>query len=550
MKSAYIMGALLLLTACGGGGGGTPSNIVTPTNLSRTSMQDSANNKSNIIAYVADKISNTPSAANTSGTSTVQSRNSAIRTNSVPTYNFDNAIKEYQNMYDFATDNTDGKTDNDLKHAYLLSGGTITDWESMDKDAIKQFIKDHHVEAINKFFTWQDGKPVFKHKTSNLADMKLQQIGSRDWDEDYIRITQTKNGKIESIALKDGWFDAELNFERKSDDKYSVVLAKYRMPYKNSMGDVSWLTIDTDQDNLNEKQIKELFQNALNAPNAKETFFMTDEEIILAQNAANNLTTDDMISLSYTEWEKLEERQEVVYLTKSNMDVNIQAYGQETGLKFSDFGTISGVHKKGKINNDQQDIGYVFAGGYDIKEISKETINKKMEFAGNAVGKVMYFYEDETGAATQEYLNIAAAANMIFDNGKETLTANFSENKNAANRWYDVVVEFNGTDADLSLDNGHKISENNAKFKFDGIDTKGTFKNIIQGGEDYNNPNGIDYVNSGNFTSTYYSDGTTPSEAVGTVSFLQQEWKTNLDTNREEYNKEVNFMAGFGVVKK
>ncbi|MBQ4070206.1 MAG: hypothetical protein IJD52_02415 [Alphaproteobacteria bacterium] len=562
MKSAYIMGTLLLLTACAGGNGGggasTPGGVRAPTavDLPTTSMQDSADNKSNIIAYAMDKIGNTPSVTNAGGTSSAQSRNGAIRTISATNngFNFEDAITEYQNMYDFATDNTDGKDDKDLKKAFLLSGGDADDYDNLSDDARKQFIKDNHEQVLRRFFDWDDEnhKPKnWNHKTSNLADMKLQQIGSRDWDEDYIRITQTKNGKIESIALKDGWFNTEFNFERKSNNKYNGYLAKYRIPYLNSDGDRNWLKIETHKKNLNEQQIKDLFRDTLNAPNAKEIFDLSDENLALAQSAVNDLTTDGMIYLSQTEWEKLEERQNVIYLIQSDMDVSIQAYGQETGLKFSDFGTISGTDKTGGASGAKpQEVGYVFAGGYDVKEIDKNIIDDKMEFAGNAIGKVMYFDESETGVATKEFLDIAAAANLIFDNGKETLTANFSENKTAANRWYDVVVEFDGTDADLTLKNGDAITENNAKFKFDGVDTDGTFENIIAGSPPQTDETGKGNATFGNFTSTYYGDGIAPTEAVGTVSFVQQEWKQDPNTYKEEYNREINFMAGFGVVKK
>ena len=552
MKSAYLMGTLLLLTACAGGGGGssTPGSIVTPTGVARTSMQDQATNKSNIIAYVTEKLGNNGAAVNTGGT-TSQSRNSTMRT--ISTVSDDNdkfnwAVDEYKNMYAFATDTE--TSEHDLERAYLLSGGVENDEKTDDQK--KQHIKDNYQNILKQYFEWDNSqnKPNWNYKTSNLSDMKLQQLGARDWLNGYLRITQTKNGKIESIALKDGWFNEELDFVRTSNNKYTSSRAKYRMAFTDSTDQLSFVKFETDERKLTLEQIKENLLISL-----EQDDWLTESDKEIAKEKINNLSKDDVNNIqimSQTEFEHLspEETPRVLILTQSDMNVDVHTYGQQAGLRFSDFGTISGTDKTGAKGATPQEVGYVFAGGYDIKEIDKNIIDYKMEFAGNAAGKVMYHYENEDGVATQKYLDIAAAANLIFDNGTETLTANFSENKNTENRWYDVIVEFDGIDADLSLKNGDRIAEQNAKFKFDGVDTDGTFENITQYNMTNDPASGIGIRTEGSFTSTYYGDGITPTEAVGTVSFVQQEWKNNPETYTEEYNKEVNFMAGFGVVKK
>ncbi len=538
MKSAYIMGTLLLLTACAGGGGGgayTSGEVRAPTavDLSTTSMQDSADNKSNIIAYVVDKIGDTPSVINAGGTSSVHSRNSAIRTFSAINENseFDNAIAEYQNMYDFAINNTDGKDNDDLKKAYLLSGGEASVYDNLSDDARKQFIKDNHEHVLRRFFDWDDenNKPKnWNHKTSNLADQKLFVTGNRGWTEEHLKITQTENGKITSIAMFDDWGNQELEFERKSNNKFLSAAYKYAL----KCGQFCQLTLKTNNPNESIENIKAAFSEKLEEE-AQYNPAINKAEI---QKLINQITSVSLFApMSATELEAIYDKDGTgLYYTPSEKSVSVDAYGATVGLRHSDFGRLIGTQYLATDKNNVEDLRYVFAGGYDVKNIDKNSMTGTMEFNGKAVGFVMHHSEDENGVATDNYLDIESNnATLVFDNGTEILTANFSN-------WYDIEYTTNGNNVTVKLSNGDNIKNDMYKFnntEFSGIN--GEMFDGVSTTEDWANKTQI------NMTTEYYGDGTTPSEAVGRASLLEQEYDPESAANVERF-----FSAGFGVVKK
>lgn len=536
MKSAYIMGTLLLLTACGGGGGsGTPGGVRAPItpDLTATSMQDSADNKSNIIAYAMDKIGNTPVAANAGGTSTIQSRNSAIRTNSATNngFDFDNAIAQYKNMYDFATDNTDGKDDDDLKKAYLLSGGDASDYDNLSDDARKQFIKDNHEQVLRRFFDWDDEnhKPKnWNHKTSNLADQKLFVTGNRGWTEEHLRITQTENGKITNIAMFDDWENQEIKFERKSNNKFLSGTYEYAL----KCGQFCQLTFKTNNPNESIENIKAAFAEKLE----EEAQYKPEINKTEIQKLINQITSVSLFTpMSATELEAIYDKDGTgLYYTPSEKSVSVDAYGATVGLRHSDFGRLIGKQYLATDKNNAEDLRYVFAGGYDVKNIDKKSMTGTMEFNGKAVGFVMHHTEDENGVATDNYLDIASNnATLVFDNGKETLTANFSN-------WYDIKYATEGDNVTVKLSNGDKIKNDMYKFnnsEFSGIN--GEMFDGISATEGWANKTQI------NVATEYYGDGTTPSEAIGRASLLEQEYDQESAATVERF-----FSAGFGVVKK
>ena len=167
-----------------------------------------------------------------------------------------------------------------------------------------------------------------------------------------------------------------------------------------------------------------------------------------------------------------------------------------------------------------------------------------MTFSGTAVGRVSLFQEDNRGVASSDIMNIMSDASLVFDHGNEVLTANFSENTNPNNRWYDVRVVSGGENIDFHLSNGNKITAQNQQFKFTDIDNDAIFENIntpILSNPTAEQPG---HLVEGDMSTTYYGDGHAPTEAVGNAYLLEQYWSDDKDTG---FNKELHFVTGFGA---
>lgn len=131
-----------------------------------------------------------------------------------------------------------------------------------------------------------------------------------------------------------------------------------------------------------------------------------------------------------------------------NTDLDFQSVGKELGLAYSDFGII-------RVDIDDE----IFHGGYPDNKIeltAVKALNKDMNFKGRAVGLVER--HDESGAKT-DTINLSGDANLVFaNNGKETLTANFTN-------WYDVKVERNADNSNRITFDNYTNEQDTYKFK-------------------------------------------------------------------------------------
>ena len=562
MKKFAILTSCLALTACGGGSGsggasigGIPNIPDTPnipeipstSDFTTTSMSATADNSVEINTYVENILGTDFESG--ADIASVVSRHAAVRSGTTQAINNVDADRNARNqqqiedMHAFYK-----KTDTEKRefinsnrqlvkrYAQLAYGDKIEDFdfENSEIDAILEYLS-------HEKFKWNDVYDKYKFQKHNLAEQELYASGNREWSSDtYIKITQTDNGKITNIKMYDDWFGRELEFTRTQDNKF------FATPYTYALrcGEFCQLTFKTGNPQESIENIKAGFTGALNEE-AQYNTQINKEEI---QAIIDAITTDSVFaSISETELEGLYDKDvQGLYYTPNKMLVGLDVYGVNVGLRYSDFGKLSGIQYLEDNKADAEKLGYVFAGGYDIKNIDKDTMSGKMTFSGKAVGHVMHHTEDVDGVATNNYLDIASDAKLVFEDGVETLAMNFSDNANANNRWYDVEFVKDGDNVGVSLSNGDKIAEANAQYKFDQADynfTKdenGDWQNFTD-----DNGNGWGNTQMATMETSYYGDNGAPSEAVGRVGLLDQDWNDSSAENIERF-----FTASFGVIQK
>lgn len=554
MKKLAILTSILALAACGGGSGGSgggtgiggvPSVPDTPnipeipstSDFTTTSMSDTADNSVEINTYV-ENILGTDFDSGTSAASVI-SRHAAVRSGTTQTINnvaTDRNARNQQQIEDmhafYEKDEAEKRefisNNRQLvkRYAQLAYGNKIEDFDfdNSEIDAILEYLS-------NDKFKWSHVYDKYKFQKHNLADQELYASGNREWSSDaYIKITQTDNGKITNIKMFEDWFGQELEFTQTQDNKF------FATPYTYALrcGEFCQLTFKTGNPQESIENIKAGFTAALN----EEAQYNTQINKKEIQAKIEAITADSVFaSISATELEGLYDKDvQGLYYTPNQMLVGLDAYGASVGLRYSDFGKISGIQYLENNKADAEKLGYVFAGGYDIKNIDKNTMSGKMAFAGKAVGQVMNHTEDADGVATNNYLDIASDAKLVFEDGKETLTMNFTD-------WYDVEYVKDGDNIKVSLSNGDKITEANSQYKFNQSkynftkDEDGEWKNNTP-----DNGNGWGNMQMATMETSYYGDNGAPSEAVGRVGLLDQDWDKSSAENIERF-----FTASFGA---
>ena len=155
--------------------------------------------------------------------------------------------------------------------------------------------------------------------------------------------------------------------------------------------------------------------------------------------------------------------------------------------------------------NETVNEKFVFAGGLEGKRISKNDLQGQMEFEGKSVATVIH--QDETnGERIENTKSFDGTANLVFNNGSETLTTNFD-------KWYNVTVTSN-TNKDnynITFSNGNGVHKNNELYKFNDKDSFTV--NDFVGDKNDGSYGAVDIG--------YYGDNKTPQEATGFVAYGQ-----------------------------
>lgn len=561
MKKLAILTSILALAACGGGSGGSgggagiggvPSVPDTPnipeipstSDFTTTSMSDTADNSVEINTYV-ENILGTDFDSGASGASVI-SRHAAVRSGTTQTINnvaTDRNARNQQQIEDmhafYEKDEAEKRefisNNRQLvkRYAQLAYGNKIEDFDfdNSEIDAILEYLS-------NDKFKWSHVYDKYKFQKHNLADQTLYASGSRENDglvDDYVKITQTNNGKITKIKLRDRWFgsDNDMNFARTKNGQF--LATEYSYYYR--CGEMCQLKYDTDNPKESLANIKAGLLASLDKTAQYDQNIDTES---IVQQIMGITDISEFVSKSDTEMEAWYDKDiHGFYSVPNEFMLDVLAYGASVGLRYSDFGKLSGVQYLAHDKDTAEKLSYAFAGGYDIKNIDKDTMSGKMAFAGKAVGHVMHHTEDADGVATNNYLDIASDAKLVFEDGAETLTMNFSDNANANNCWYDVEFTKDGDNITVSLTNGDKITEANSQYKFNQTEYSGQNN---QQYFTYDNGNGWGNVQMAAIETSYYGDNGNPEEVVGRTLLSDQNWDNSSAATDERV-----FTASFGA---
>ncbi|MBR4859809.1 MAG: hypothetical protein IKV10_00745, partial [Alphaproteobacteria bacterium] len=186
--------------------------------------------------------------------------------------------------------------------------------------------------------------------------------------------------------------------------------------------------------------------------------------------------------------------------TKEYTDVttiNLQTFGSKNKLTYADFGfkTTSEVRKfnDSTPNEELSKRQNVFAGGYDLKNISREAVadlDTELKFDGTAIGIV-------TGTDGTQ-IKVAGNATLNFKDRIETLNADFctgSTTVEGETRWYNMLIESNGTESSISFTQTNEIDE---QYQLSDLNPSGNYDGMR-----------VDY----------YGDRGNPTEFVGTATY-------------------------------
>lgn len=528
MKRLSFVAALTLstmLSACGGGGGG--HSFIPPSTL-----PDNPDNPSvtceGVTCMTNDGLSNQAKreelydkALGASGISLFAARN-------VSTEDINDAFGIMKTQL---IDNPINENDADGLRPYLILAGfedlpeneqDLIDWVANRKYMIKR-----HAEKMYKMYGTE--------KSVYLDNAKLHLVEETANQDSFINFTIDENTKdINGIEIANNDFGAEavtdkLNYDggnKFQGTKENNTLHKYI--FRPSFNQFRRLEIEIS--GYGENEIPDL------------AFVKEKLQLKLQERAAEDLAGGDdtlykNLSAISSEIDALDKLDGLEHNTITrDLDITYTSYAKKIGgiegnnLLYSDFGLLD-VKENRSDSIALIEKTQVFAGGYDANKINP---TGKMTFTGDAVGGVNYKKSviGDNGIVDTKTMQLKdGKAILDFDNGKETLTATFSN-------WYDVTATKENGKGNISFTNGDKIADSTFKFKgpqndlFDGLKGNGpqnlaghdTYTNTNFIGEDWDMKNTADRLASlegyaGAMDMGYYGKDGNISEATGYVMY-------------------------------
>lgn len=235
------------------------------------------------------------------------------------------------------------------------------------------------------------------------------------------------------------------------------------------------------------------------------------------------------------------------------------AYGNDIGLKYSDFGQLKYnlmVKNPGQANAAPEKSFEPFAGGY--KDLRHESVNTNMNFNGKAVGSLAYASRDENNDRYEDNKRISGLATLNFniDGGTktktETLTMNFSNplwTEEDDMPWYNVKIVRNQTSGanSITFTNTDGVANIPGYFKFESTEfnnNERTINNYLVDGY-----NGVGYPDDkaakGKLDIGYYGiTDNNITEATGVTQYVE-----NFGNFNENKTGSIRMNVGFGMKK-
>lgn len=560
MKKLSLMAALTLstmLSACGGGGGG--HGYIPPSTLPDNPDQPIVS-CTGVTCMTNEGLSNSAKREELYNAATGGKTRMKMfaRSGGNP---IDVAFTEMKTQL---IDNSIDENDAESLRPYLILAGfeNLPEKEADLKDWIanrKYMIKRHAEKALKMYGT---------EKNVYLDNAKLHLVDGGVDQDSFINFTVDQNNRsgnaptITGIEIAESDFGAEAisstltstgETEFKGNDKLHI----YNFYYAGK-DDPRRLYIEISgyDENGNDKNGNKLSLDFIKEKLQLKLRERAEENKITCDNAPDkcdtmlrdNLTT---ISDNIAKLQETDLRNPDIFsheLTDRTIIMNYESYAQKIGgiegnnLLFSDFGLVkwdeTRTNTEDETDKEEIHANRVFAGGYDALKVTPDK-NQTMHFEGDAVAGVNYKQittGDDLVDGSSSTLLLNGKANLDFNQGNETLTANF-------NNWYDVNVTKNldGSNS-IKFSNGDKkdfgvgiegsatkndfkfkgfesnkfdndLGASNAEYKAEGYDTY-EHKNFIKENWDANSEGYTGAMDIG-----YYGKDGTPSEATGYVMY-------------------------------
>lgn len=527
MKKLSLIAALTLstmLSACGGGGGGGHGYIpptTLPDNPDNPDINACATNPETCMT--TKKFSNAEKRIELWQNAEAQTFSGRRMLNAARNSDADSVTTAYNNMYTFLVEgNLDTATDETLLKSLLLAGFKKDELPTVD---LENWVNINANEIKNKAQTVWDMYGTEREVSIDNAKLNVVNIDAKQ--DSFVRFTVDKDGKIEKLHFDvdmdradsrnltldrtgEGTFTRKgqmLIYGVKLDSGPEVRLELFEKP--TDIKKLQNMLIAKLNENKEEWVIQGMPENQIDQLIADSTAWI--ETLTLAD--FDKYTEEDAPNKSaYSEGG--EATTTITYTSKAK-DLN-----DKKGLQYADFGFV-GV--QGMEGTEVVNETFVVAGGMDARRIEKDDLiqlQQPMTFEGTAVAALNY--QNETGQDRVEYpKNYEGTANLVFNNGKETLTTDFSKDG-----WYNVVVTSNANQDNYNIQfNG---TPQDTMYQFKNTDVKDFVGNKADG-------------SYGAVDIGYYGETKdNPSEAAGYVAY------------GERYNNSTNLHAqiGFGAVKK
>lgn len=517
MKKLSLIAALTfstMLSACGGGGGG--HGYIPPTTLpDNPDVNACATNPETCMT--TKKFSNAEKRIELWQNAEAQTFSGRRMLNTARNSDADSVTTAYNNMYTFLVEgNLDTATDETLLKSLLLAGFKKDELPTVD---LENWVNINANEIKNKAQTVWDMYGIEREVSIDNAKLNVVNIDAKQ--DSFVRFTVDKDGKIEKLHFDVDMDHADsrsMTLDRTGDGTFTRKGQMLIYGVKLQSGPEVRLELfetPTDIDKLRNMLIAELNDN-------KAKWNFPDDQVTQSIDFINKLELDDFHQ-GITEdtaqpgdaYSEGGEATTTITYTSKAKDLN-----DKKGLQYADFGFV-GV--QGMEGTEVVNETFVVAGGMDARRIEKDDLiqlQQPMTFEGTAVAALNY--QNETGQDRVEYpKNYEGTANLVFNNGKETLTTDFSKDG-----WYNVVVTSNANQDNYNIQfNG---TPQDTMYQFKNTDVKDFVGNKADG-------------SYGAVDIGYYGETKdNPSEAAGYVAY------------GERYNNSTNLHAqiGFGAVKK
>ena len=413
MKKLSFMAVLALstmLTACSSGGSGGGSSLIPTTSLPDGSTVPESGTSIQTVNNSQRRTANYENAATSAGITTEAS---AEEIN-----NAYNNMKKILVNQDFTS-----ATKEDILLSLAMAGEDIEGLKDKSLDDIKTAAQDLAIKSKAEDVYAKLGT----ERNLSLKDITFYESGYDKADQAIYKFIIDKDGNLTGLQETDDGGASVLKFNRSGNGVYknNEGLVSYGFVYNGKYG--KYEEEVTFAKSTSVEDVKTSLKTAVKAHwgNEPEDTLNAILAFIDTLDLTNGLIDENVC-----------EKQGNCAYKDNDVDtatVKLDNKGQDVGLKYADFGTITYNITAG--NETGKDIA-LFYGGYDALSAQAKDlpqINTEMNFEGKALAQVENEINNEDVSKLYN-----GTANLTFKDGQETLVADFTD-------WHKVTIETDGS---------------------------------------------------------------------------------------------------------